>query len=61
MAIFFRQCDGVFCSGTRSKQYVASYRNDVARRCMDVIANFTPERAATQILRGCVSILNTPQ
>jgi glycosyltransferase involved in cell wall biosynthesis len=36
-------------------------RNGVARRCMDVIANFTPEQAATQILRGCVSILNTPQ
>lgn len=36
-------------------------RNDVARRCLEVIANFTPERAATQILRGCVSILNTPQ
>jgi glycosyltransferase involved in cell wall biosynthesis len=36
-------------------------RREVARRCMDVIANFTPERAATQILRGCVSILNTPQ
>jgi hypothetical protein len=36
-------------------------RNAVARRCMDVIANFTPERAAMQILRGCVSILNAPQ
>jgi glycosyltransferase involved in cell wall biosynthesis len=36
-------------------------RNDVARRCMEVIADFTPERAAAQILRGCVSILNTPQ
>jgi glycosyltransferase involved in cell wall biosynthesis len=36
-------------------------RGEVAHRCMDVIANFTPERAAAEILRGCVSILNTPQ
>lgn len=36
-------------------------RREAARRCMDVIANFTPERAAAEIMRGCVSILNTPQ
>jgi len=36
-------------------------RGEVARRCLDVIANYTPERAADEILRGCVSILNTPQ
>jgi glycosyltransferase involved in cell wall biosynthesis len=35
-------------------------RGAVARRCLDVIAKFTPQRAAEQILRGCVSILNTP-
>jgi glycosyltransferase involved in cell wall biosynthesis len=36
-------------------------RGEVALRCMEVIAKFTPERAAGEILRGCVSILNTPQ
>jgi glycosyltransferase involved in cell wall biosynthesis len=36
-------------------------RKGVARCCLDVIANFTPERAAARILHGCVSILNTPQ
>jgi hypothetical protein len=36
-------------------------RDEVANRCMDVIAKFTPEHAAAEILRGCVSILNTPQ
>jgi glycosyltransferase involved in cell wall biosynthesis len=36
-------------------------RGEVALRCLDVIAKFTPERAAETILRGCVSILNTPR
>jgi glycosyltransferase involved in cell wall biosynthesis len=36
-------------------------RGAVAHRCMDVIAKFTPERAAQEILRGCVSILNARQ
>ena len=35
-------------------------RGAVALRCLDVIAKFTPQRAAEKILRGCVSILNTP-
>jgi glycosyltransferase involved in cell wall biosynthesis len=28
-----------------------------AKRCLDLIAQYTPERAATEILRGCVRIL----
>jgi hypothetical protein len=31
-------------------------RMDVARQCLDIISNYTPERAATQILDGCVAI-----
>ncbi len=30
-AMFFRHCDGVFCYGSRSKQYVASYGIDPAK------------------------------
>jgi glycosyltransferase involved in cell wall biosynthesis len=31
-------------------------RVEVARRCLELISRFTPERAATQILDGCVRI-----
>jgi glycosyltransferase involved in cell wall biosynthesis len=31
-------------------------RPRVARACLEVISNFTPERAATQILDGCLRI-----
>jgi glycosyltransferase involved in cell wall biosynthesis len=29
-------------------------RKTVARNCLEVIANYTPERSATQILDGCL-------
>ena len=32
-------------------------RVDVARKCLEVISNYTPERAATQILDGCVRMV----
>jgi glycosyltransferase involved in cell wall biosynthesis len=32
-------------------------RLDTAKRCMEVISQYTPERAATEILRGCNKIL----
>jgi glycosyltransferase involved in cell wall biosynthesis len=32
----------------------------VALRCLDVIEEFTPQRAADRIIRGCVAILDTP-
>jgi len=34
-------------------------RLEAARRCLDLIANYTPERAASEILRGCLRILET--
>jgi len=42
-------------------QLLSQDRAAVALRCLDVIAKFTPENAAAQILRGCVSILDAPQ
>jgi hypothetical protein len=44
-----------------SAALLSKERGKVALRCLDVIAEFTPERAAEKILFGCVSILNTPQ
>jgi len=38
----------------RSVMPLSSDRLRIARNCLDVIANFTPERAATQILDGCL-------
>jgi glycosyltransferase involved in cell wall biosynthesis len=32
-------------------------RANVARKCLEVISNYTPERAATQILDGCVRMV----
>ena len=39
-------------------QLLSKDRAAVALRCLDVIAKFTPEHAAAQILRGCISILD---
>jgi glycosyltransferase involved in cell wall biosynthesis len=38
----------------RSVMQMSSDRLTVARNCLEVISNFTPERAATQILDGCL-------
>jgi glycosyltransferase involved in cell wall biosynthesis len=35
---------------------MSANRADVARKCLEVISNYTPERAATQILDGCMRI-----
>lgn len=35
-------------------------RLGVAQRCLDVIAGFTPERAASQILDGCTRMISDP-
>jgi len=32
-------------------------RLDTAKRCMEVISKYTPERAAVEILKGCYQIL----
>jgi glycosyltransferase involved in cell wall biosynthesis len=36
-------------------------RVGVARRCLDVISQFTPQRAASQIIDGCVRIVGEPR
>jgi glycosyltransferase involved in cell wall biosynthesis len=41
-------------------QLLSKDRAAVARRCLDVIVKFTPEQAAAKLLRGCVTILDTP-
>jgi glycosyltransferase involved in cell wall biosynthesis len=38
-------------------QLLSTDRAAVALKCLDLIATFTPERAAANILRGCVQIL----
>lgn len=38
----------------RSVMQLSPHRLRIARNCLDVISNFTPERAATQILDGCL-------
>jgi glycosyltransferase involved in cell wall biosynthesis len=42
-------------------QLLSEDRAAAASKCLEVIEKFTPQRAATQILRGCVSILGHPQ
>jgi glycosyltransferase involved in cell wall biosynthesis len=38
----------------RSVAQLSKDRNRVARKCLEVISNYTPQRAATQILDGCL-------
>jgi glycosyltransferase involved in cell wall biosynthesis len=43
----------------RAMEEVAKWSPDrprIARTCLEVISNYTPERAATQILDGCLRI-----
>jgi glycosyltransferase involved in cell wall biosynthesis len=58
----FRAGDvGALSRAMSNAQLLSKDRAAVALRCLDVIEKFTPERAAAQILRGCVAILDTPQ
>lgn len=50
---------GALAQAMLKAQLFTKDRAAVALKCLDVIAKFTPENAAAQILRGCVSILNT--
>jgi glycosyltransferase involved in cell wall biosynthesis len=34
-------------------------RAEAAARCLEIISNYTPERAATQILDGCLRMVGT--
>jgi glycosyltransferase involved in cell wall biosynthesis len=57
----FRAGDvGALAQAMSNAQILSKDRPAVALRCLDVIAKFTPEQAASQILRGCVSILDAP-
>ena len=40
-----------------SVRYLSDDREAVARNCLEVVADYTPERAATQILDGCVRMV----
>jgi glycosyltransferase involved in cell wall biosynthesis len=58
----FRAGDvGALAQAMSNAQLLSKDRAAVALRCLDVIAQFTPEHAAAHILRGCVSILDTPR
>jgi glycosyltransferase involved in cell wall biosynthesis len=35
-------------------------RIDTAKRCIEVVSHYTPQRAASEILRGCQNILGAP-
>ena len=40
-----------------SVRHLSDDREAVARNCLEVVADYTPERAATQILDGCVRMV----
>lgn len=40
-----------------SVRHLSSDRHEVARQCLEVVSDYTPERAATQILDGCVRMV----
>ena len=50
---------GALAQAMTNAQLLSKDRAAVALRCLDVIAQFTPEHAAAQILRGCVAMLDT--
>lgn len=52
---------GALAEAMLNAQRLSDDRAAVAIRCLDVVAKFTPEQAAAQILRGCVSILDGAQ
>ena len=40
-----------------SVRHLSNNRQAVARQCLEVVSDYTPERAATQILDGCVRMV----
>jgi glycosyltransferase involved in cell wall biosynthesis len=40
-----------------SVRHLSSDRQAVARKCLELVSDYTPERAATQILDGCVRMV----
>jgi len=49
------------CAAMIAAAELSKDRMSVAYRCMELIEQYTPERAALEILRGCVQFTNTPQ
>ena len=45
------------CDALLSITRLPGSRLDIAKRCLNVMTRFTPERAAAEILKGCVQIL----
>jgi glycosyltransferase involved in cell wall biosynthesis len=43
-----------------SVRQLSTDRQAVARQCLEVVSDYTPERAATQILDGCVRMVGNP-
>jgi glycosyltransferase involved in cell wall biosynthesis len=48
------------CAAMLAVARLSQDRQSVAEQCLRVIDQYTPERAAFQILGGCVSVLNSP-
>jgi glycosyltransferase involved in cell wall biosynthesis len=49
------------CSAMIAVAGLSNDRSRVAAQCLDLIEQYTPDRAALEILRGCVRIIKTPQ
>lgn len=49
------------CEAMIAAAELSGDRLSVAKRCMDLIGQYTPERAASEILNGCVCITEAPQ
>jgi glycosyltransferase involved in cell wall biosynthesis len=49
------------CEAMIAAAKLSSDRLSVAKRCMNLVGQYTPERAASEILKGCVCITEAPQ
>ena len=49
------------CTAMIAAARLSKERLSVAKQCMDLIEGFTPDRAASKILSGCVRILEATQ
>ncbi len=49
------------CAAMLSAARMSQDRASAAERCLQLIKRYTPERAADEILSGCIRMLNTPQ
>jgi glycosyltransferase involved in cell wall biosynthesis len=49
------------CAAMIAAWRLSKDRISVAKQCLQLIEQFTPERAASEIISGCVCLLETPQ